>query len=132
RVVLRKLFFGGRAIGRGIVLAAWFGAAASSCSPIVVGPGEGIEAAVIQAQPGDTVLVKPGVYRQAVTIRKDGITLRGSGDFRGGTVIEPPSAPPHNLCSTAFGPTGVCILGKKVSQTGVVIQPVYDDTVTGL
>jgi parallel beta-helix repeat protein len=129
---MRKLIFAAPAIGLGIALAAPLGAAASSSSAIVVGPGQSIQAAVNQAQPGDTVLVKPGVYRQVVMIRKDGITLRGSGDFRGGTVLEPPSAPPHNLCATAFGPTGVCIVGKKVSQTGVVIQPVYDDTVTGL
>ena len=129
---MRKLIFAAPAIGLGIALGAPFGAAASSSTTIVVGPGQSIQAAVNQAQPGDTVLVKPGVYRQAVLIRTDGITLRGSGDFRGGTVLEPPSAPPHNLCTATFGPTGVCILAKKISKTGAVIQPVYNDTVTGL
>jgi pectin methylesterase-like acyl-CoA thioesterase len=77
----------------------------------VVNPGQSIQKAVNHAQPGDTVLVKPGVYQQSVMIRTDGITLRGSGDFLGGTVIEPPPTPPHNLCNNqhVFGPTGVCI-----------------------
>ena len=110
-------------------------AAAAAGTTIVVNPGQSIQAAVNQAQPGDTVLVKPGVYHQAVHIRTDGITLRGSGDFLGGTVIKPPATPPHNLCSSphVFGPTGVCILAKKVNQkNGDIITPVYDDTVTGL
>src|SRR5262249_36059021 len=51
---------------------------------------------------------------------------------RGRPVMEASSGPPRHLCAPAFGPAGVCIVGKKVSQTGVVIQPVYDDTVTGL
>jgi Right handed beta helix region len=129
---MRKLLFAVPAVSLGIALSVPYAAAASSHT-IVVGPGQSIQAAVNQAQPGDTVLVKPGVYHEAVLIRTDGITLRGSGDFRGGTVIEPPAAPPHNLCTAAFGPTGVCILAKEVNQkTGAVEQPVYDDTVTGL
>jgi nitrous oxidase accessory protein NosD len=129
---MRKLTIAAPAVGLGIALSTPYAAAASSSTTIVVGPGQSIQAAVNQAQPGDTVLVKPGVYRQSVLITTDGITLRGSGDFRRGTVIEPPSAPPHNLCTSAFGPTSVCILAKKVSKTGVVETPVYNDTVTGL
>lgn len=99
----------------------------------MVGPGQSIQAAVDQASPGDTVLIKPGVYHQSVQIRTNGITLRGSGDFRGGTVIEPPASFPKTLCNAAFGPTGVCILAKKVNtMTGAVITPVRADTVTGL
>jgi hypothetical protein len=99
----------------------------------VVGPGQSIQAAVDRASPGDTVLVRRGVYHQSVQIRTNGITLRGSGDFRGGTVIEPPASFPKTLCKAAFGPTGVCILAKKVNaMTGAVITPVRADTVTGL
>ena len=99
----------------------------------MVGPGQSIQAAVDRASPGDTVLIKPGVYHQSVQIRTNGITLRGSGDFRGGTVIEPPASFPKTLCNAAFGPTGVCILAKKVNtKTGAVITPVRADTVTGL
>ena len=132
---MRKILSAGLALGFGIALSVLSAAAAaaSAGSTIVVGPGQSIQAAVNQAQPGDTVLVKPGVYHQAVQIRTDGITLRGSGDFLGGTVLKPPASPPHSLCASIFGPTGVCILAKKLNpKTGAVIQPVYDDTVTGL
>ena len=131
---MRKFIFAAPAIALGVALGAPYAAAASSAAKvIVVGPGQSIQAAVDQAQPGDTVLVKPGVYNQAVLIRTDGITLRGSGDFRNGTVIEPPSTPPNNLCTGIFGPTGVCIVAKKVNmKTGAVKTPVYNDTVTGL
>lgn len=130
---MRKLLTAGFALGFGIALSVPAAAAAARGATIVVNPGQSIQAAVNQAQPGDTVLVKPGVYKQAVTIRTDGITLRGSGDFLGGTVIKPPASPPNNLCAKAFGPTGVCILAKKLNtKTGAVITPVYDDTVTGL
>jgi parallel beta helix pectate lyase-like protein len=108
-------------------------ASASVQRTIVVGPGQSIQAAVDRASPGDTVLLKPGVYHQSVQIRTNGITLRGSGDFRGGTVIEPPAAFPKTLCNAAFGPTGVCILAKRVNTTtGAVITPVRADTVSGL
>jgi hypothetical protein len=108
-------------------------ASASAQRTIVVRPGQSIQAAVNRATPGDTVLVKPGVYHQSVQIRTNGITLRGSGDFRGGTVIEPPASFPKTLCNAVFGPTGVCILAKRVNvKTGAVITPVRAVTVTGL
>jgi hypothetical protein len=99
----------------------------------VVGPGQSIQAAVNRASPGDTVLVKPGVYHQSVQIRTDQITLRGSGDFAGGTVLEPPASPPKTLCNQLNGPTGVCILAKRLNpKTGAVITPVVNDTVTAM
>ncbi len=99
----------------------------------MVRPGQSIQAAVDRARPGDTVSIGPGVYHQSVQIRANGITLRGSGDFRGGTVIEPPESFPKTLCNIAFGPTGGCILAKKVNaKTGAVNVPVRGDTVTAL
>ena len=98
----------------GLVIALGSGPAASArtARTIVVGPGQSIQAAVNVASPGDTVLILPGVYHQSVQIRTDGITLRGSGAFRGGTVLVPPRKFPKTLCNGAFGPTGVCILAK--------------------
>jgi parallel beta helix pectate lyase-like protein len=130
---MRTLMTAGFALGLGVALSVPAAAAAAGGSTIVVHPGQSIQAAVNQARPGDAVLVKPGVYHQAVQIRTDGITLRGSGDFLGGTVLKPPASPPHNLCSSIFGPTGVCVLAKQVNATtGKVITPVYNDTVTGM
>jgi nitrous oxidase accessory protein NosD len=120
-------------LGAALSVALAASASASASTTIVVGPGQSIQAAVNRARPGDTVLIKPGVYRQSVQIRTDGITLRGSGDFRGGTVLEPPKSFPKTLCNGAFGPTGVCILAKKINaKTGAVIVPVRGDTVTAL
>ena len=130
---MRKSVIAACAAGLGIALISGTAASASTSNTIVVGPGQSIQAAVDRAHPGDTVLVKPGVYHQSVQIRKNGITLRGSGDFYGGTVIVPPKSIPKTLCNQAFGPTGICILAKKVDvKTGAVITPVRNDTVTAL
>jgi hypothetical protein len=102
-------------------------------SIIVVWPGQSIQAAVNHARPGATILVKPGVYRQSVLIRKDGITLLGSGNSWHGTVLRPPRRPRHNICNQAFGPTGVCVFAKQVNPaTGQIQRRVHDVTVSGL
>ncbi len=44
---------------------------------IKVKDGESIQDAVTRAQPGDTILVYPGSYKESVYIDKDDITLRG-------------------------------------------------------
>jgi nitrous oxidase accessory protein NosD len=132
---MRRFVLAACAAGLAIALSSGTAASASASASrtIVVGPGQSIQAAVNAARPGDTVLVRRGVYHQSVQIRTDGITLRGSGAFRGGTVLVPPKHFPHTLCNGAFGPTGVCILAKNVNpKTGAVITPVRNDTVTGL
>jgi len=129
---MRRFIMAALATGLGVALTVASGASASVSKTIVVGPGQSIQAAVDRASPGDTILVKAGVYHQSVEIRKDGITLRGSGDFRGGTVLEPPKTFPKSFCNTSFGPTGVCVVGKRVTKNGQVITPVTHDTVTAL
>jgi nitrous oxidase accessory protein NosD len=132
---MRKFLMAVCAAGLGIGLSAVSATAASAWSSrtIVVWPGQSIQAAINRAHPGDTVLVKQGVYHQSVVIGKDDITLRGSGDFWGGTVIVPPKTFPNTPCNVAFGPTGVCIFAKNVDPTThAVITPVRDDTVTKL
>ncbi|MBS0392984.1 MAG: right-handed parallel beta-helix repeat-containing protein [Proteobacteria bacterium] len=44
---------------------------------IAVKPGDSIQAAVARAQPGDTVQVLPGTYRETVYIDKDNVALIG-------------------------------------------------------
>ena len=130
---MRRFVLTACAVGLAIALSSGTAASAGASRTIVVGPGQSIQAAINEASPGDTVLVKPGVYHQSVQIRTDGITLRGSGAFRGGTVLVPPKHFPNTLCNRGFGPTGVCIVAKKVNhKTGTVITPVRDDKVTGL
>jgi nitrous oxidase accessory protein NosD len=132
---MRRFLMAACAAVLGIGLSAGTATAASAWvhRTIVVWPGQSIQAAVNRASPGDTVLIKPGVYHQSVQIRTDGITLRGSGAFSGGTVLVPPKAFPKTLCNGGFGPTGVCILAKSLNpKTGVVFRSVRDDTVTGM
>src|SRR3984957_19554250 len=104
----------------------------SGATTIVVSPGQSIQAAVNQARPGDTVLVRAGVYRQSVQIRTDNITLRGSGNSVHGTVLIPPAHKVRSVCNAAFGPTGVCVLARQVGKNGAVIQPVRGDTIQRL
>jgi parallel beta-helix repeat protein len=44
---------------------------------IEVRPGERIQAAIDQAQPGDTVRVLPGVYRESLLVQTESLTLEG-------------------------------------------------------
>jgi hypothetical protein len=130
---MRRIIAAACAAGLGIALSTATAASAWASRTIVVHPGQSIQAAVDRARPGDTVLLKPGVYHQSVQIRTDGITLRGSGAFAGGTLLLPPKSFPKTLCNQGFGPTGVCVLAKSLNpKTGVVFTPVRNDTVTGL
>src|SRR5882724_7494184 len=56
-----------------------------------IGPSDSIQTAVNNANPGDTIKLRAGVYKQSVTISKSDISLRGSGAFGGGTVLQPPT-----------------------------------------
>jgi parallel beta-helix repeat protein len=130
---MRKLIIAACAVGLGIALCSSTAASAWTSGTIVVWPGQSIQAAVNRAHPGEAILIKPGVYHQSVQVRKDGITLRGSGAFSGGTVIVPPKVFPKTVCNTLAGPTGICLLAKKLNmKTGEVLVPVHNDTVTNL
>ena len=136
---MRKFVLAACVVGLGIALSSATAASAATSAPtwppstIIIGPGQSIQAAVNVARPGDTVLLLPGVYHQSVQIRTDDITLRGSGAFRGGTVLVPPNKFPRTPCNGAFGPTGICVLAKNVNpKTGAVITPVRGDRVTGI
>ncbi|WLQ44977.1 right-handed parallel beta-helix repeat-containing protein [Streptomyces laculatispora] len=100
-------------VGIAAVSAAGLGTAVPSVSAAadgghVVYPGQSIQAAVDSAKPGDTIVIRPGTYRESVLISTPGLTLRGSGDR---TVIVPGTsrAQPDNACAKAGN--GVCVLG---------------------
>jgi parallel beta-helix repeat protein len=94
----------------------------------VVRPGESIQAAIDAAQPGDTILVKPGEYAEALLITKDDLTLKGSR----GTVLTPP-ATADNLCVTAFegAVSGICAHGEIDLATFEVIDPLAGPRISG-
>jgi hypothetical protein len=79
---------------------------AAASSTIVVSPGQSIQSAVNRASAGDTVLLKPGTYRQSVLVSKNGISIRGSGGSAGGTVLQPGPTTGHPCDS------GICVLGR--------------------
>jgi parallel beta-helix repeat protein len=84
---------------------------------VIVRPGESIQAAVNAAQSGDTIVVKPGTYREAgtpcpgdpsatcaVVISKPGIALVGTiGRGRARTVLENPGG---QALGIVFAPSG--------------------------
>ncbi|WP_407109883.1 nitrous oxide reductase family maturation protein NosD [Streptomyces sp. DSM 116494] len=105
------------------VVAAGLGAAPSTHQPTVhrVQPGQSIQKAVDAAEPGDTVLLGPGTYRQSVDITESDITLRGHGATR--TVLVPAKTPGKSACAKAGN--GICV-------TGTDKNPLEDVTVRSL
>lgn len=97
----------------------------------VVLPSQSVQAALGKAHAGDTILLVPGVYKQSVTITKDGISLRGAGSSSVGTVFKPPTKLPKGQCTKLSGGAGVCVLGKTDAQ-GQVTKRVADVTVSGI
>ncbi|MER6629386.1 right-handed parallel beta-helix repeat-containing protein [Streptomyces sp. NPDC000987] len=117
-----------------------------------VRPGQSIQKAVNAAAPGDTVLVRPGVYHESVEVTTPGLTLRGSGPR---TVLEPGAnagkgtadgpaeahgkeagpakgrreAAGKSAADCAAGGYGICVVGTKGHEVkGVTVASL---TVTG-
>ena len=86
-----------------------------------------IQAAVDAAQPGDTVHIPPGTYRESVTIREDGISLRGDK-----VVIVPPATPEPTPCDddNVARVSGICITDDVVFSDDA--PPVVNDAVRGV
>jgi parallel beta-helix repeat protein len=97
----------------------------------VVQPGHSIQAALDSAAPGDTVVVKPGVYRENLEITKDRVTLRGHG-----ARVDPPAVSTPRRCSTFFGaeenPYGICVAGELDPVTRQVVRPVQGVRIEGM
>ncbi|MEU7015216.1 right-handed parallel beta-helix repeat-containing protein [Streptomyces sp. NPDC046385] len=89
-------------------------------SPTVhrVKPGESIQKAVDAAEPGDTVVLSPGTYRESVHITTSNLTLRGSTVFP--TVLTPGKAA-DGTCARAGH--GICVTGKDGAPVkGVTVR----------
>lgn len=98
------------------------GAAAPSTGPVwhTVRPGESIQAAVDAAEPGDTVFLYPGTYRESVLVTKADLTLRGVGRS---TVIMPGPAASVAANSCAQSGNGICVTGTAAKTVdGVTIR----------
>lgn len=65
--------------------------AATPRLPLTVGPGQAypsIQAAADAARPGDTILIRPGLYREVVHLRTPDVRLLGTGPQAEDVVIE--------------------------------------------
>src|SRR3954453_21491565 len=92
-----------------VVALAVTSSATAAAATIHVHRGQSIQAAVNSADPGDTIVLDRGRYFQSVGIINSGITVRGAGSGRHGTVLRQPKS----LSGFCFDPTekgrgGVC------------------------
>ena len=115
------------------VLAASLGAAGPAVAADVPA-GQSIQAAINAAQPGETITIAPGVFRENLTITKDAITLKGSGSGGAGTVLMPAPAPTPSVCTNPQDGEvmGICVVGQVNMETGAVGPPVNDTTIRDL
>ncbi|MFF6781195.1 right-handed parallel beta-helix repeat-containing protein [Streptomyces sp. NPDC012510] len=91
----------------------------------VVHPGESIQQAVDAAKEGETVLLTAGTFRESVTVRTSGLTLRGAGH---NTVIAPARKKAATDTCAKEG-NGICVVGTK--NRNVKNVTVASLTVTG-
>ena len=83
--------------------------ATSFADVIDVFPNDSIQHAVNRAHRGDVIKVHEGIYHQSVAIRKNGLTLKGSGtDLKNGSVLRPGHS---KRCGG--GEAGICVLAHK-------------------
>src|SRR4051812_20350892 len=103
-------------------------AGAQDEAPVVVAPGESIQAAIDGAGAGATIIVHPGTYRENVTITEDGVTLIGVG-----VTLEEPDAPTPGPCVDPEDPeiNGICVLGPLDPDTHEPVGSVHNVSVIG-
>jgi len=108
-----------------LLMAVVSGVPAAASTVIEVWPGQSIQAAVDQADPGDVVLVHVGIYDQEVRFNTgdNGITLRGEE----GTVLQKTDEPSMDFTAIAIsaGVSGVTIEGFNIRnyRFGVLLEP---------
>ena len=86
------------------------------------GTFETITNAVAEANDGDTILVRPGTYTEAVEIDKD-ITVRGDGDVAT-IILTAPEDGPTFTTSTIYGdePYALLLTDTAATITGLTVQ----------
>lgn len=91
----------------------------------VPGDAPTISAAVAAAEPGDLVLVGPGIYRETVQISTDGITLRGTDRAR--VVIDGELTRPNGVVVRSAGVTVQNLTVRHALLNGVLVTGVPGD-----
>lgn len=85
-----------------------------------------IQSAVDDANPGDIVLVSPGLYNEKVTIETEGITLRGLD--RNDVILDGQDKYANGITVTADGVTVENLTVRRYQQNGVLftgVEPQY-------
>jgi nitrous oxidase accessory protein NosD len=85
----------------------------------VVRAGQSIQKAIKAADPGDTIMVRGGIHRESVKVKKDGISLRGVD-----AVLKPPAKPTSSPSSC--GVSGFCVEADDVSISGFTVRGFRD------
>jgi len=116
------------ALGATVAMAAF--APAVNAATIHVHHGQSIQAAIDNADPGDTIVVAPGVYRENLTITEDHITLRGTVGRERRTVLKPAETPTPSLCSMDSSVNGICAVG-EIDASGNLGAPVVGTRIKG-
>jgi parallel beta-helix repeat protein len=97
-------------------------ASAAKSKGHVVRPGESIQNAIKAADPGDTIVVTGGVHHGTVTIKKDGISLRGVD-----AVLKPPAK-----ATSPCGASGFCVNADNVSISGFTVRNFRDNGIIAI
>lgn len=85
-----------------------------------------IQSAVDDANPGDIVLVSPGLYNEKITIETDGITLRGLD--RNDVILDGQDKYANGITVTADGVSVENLTVRRYQQNGVLftgVEPEY-------
>lgn len=77
-----------------------------------------IQEAVNKARSGDLVLIEAGVYNEAVTIEKDGVTLRGAD--RNGVILDGADKYANGITVTSNGVTVENVTVRRFQQNGIL------------
>jgi parallel beta-helix repeat protein len=99
----------------------WRSSAGSVLRGLRVLLGQSIQKTINAADPGDTIVVS-GTHREDVMMRKNGISLRGTGK----AVILPPAR-----VGSPCGPSGICVLGDVNFNNGEVNRYVKNVSISG-
>lgn len=103
-------------------------AAPAGAAGHVVSPGQSIQDAINGSSPGDTIIVKPGVYNENLDVTVDGITLIGFG-----ATLEPPASAVPTACSNGDpGTDGICVAGIADPTTGDLAELRRDVKIIGM
>jgi nitrous oxidase accessory protein NosD len=86
----------------------WAPQAHAAGAVLRVDAGESVQRALDAAQPGDTVYLGPGTYRESIQVRKSGVTVRGAGSR---TVLRPTVTRTRAAGACAEQGHGICVEG---------------------